>query len=484
MKNSIIIAAILLLMFLEASASTKPGLGSEEQESIIHILVVADPDVVSRDIEAHLDFLERTWDYYNGFFASPETAIKIVDNGEHPAEPLVYFTPLSGTASEQIDSVKFRVSDEGVNGSNPSIRDRKAADVIIAFTEAIDSDPEEEENPNGEPDPSRPICGFAPQDNWAPPGGEGGVFVDPDLDGLDLRGRDDEPGSPGYYVALVAAGTDCLNEWTTAHEFGHLFGAGHYDVPPHLSPDSDPWLFSDSRARGHKMRRNPLVGRVTAVAEVFPSFCEETPQGCIHDAKYSALAVEDRNNVRAINKTARSVANYMRGVPEDVTAEICDDGIDNNGDNLTDAEDPDCTDGDESGPPPSPPSTCDSTVPPINVYGYLVRACADPEFPGWSHYRIDWQHPCPSEVDYYELWFSQPDGVDYDPGWIIFRSQTDALVDGAEARMRIKSCGSSGCSPCRVQASLRLIFAEQCRSRSGIDDDREGRNRCAAILRD
>lgn len=451
MKNAIIIiAAILPLTTWDANASTKPHLESEEQESIIHVLVVADPHVLDTDINAHLDFLERTWNWllnWNGSIDAPKTTIKIIDNGEWPPEPLVYFTPLSGTASEQWATIKFRISDKGVNGSNPSARERKAADVIIAFTETIDRDPEAE----------RPICGFAPQDNWAPPGGEGGEFVDPDLDGLDLRGRDDELGSPGYYVALVAAGTDCLNEWTTAHEFGHLFGAGHYDIPPDVPSDSDPWLFSDSRAHGWKARRNNLLGRVTAVAEVFPSFCKETPQGCIHEAQYSANSVEDRNNVRAINQTARSVANYMRGIPEDVTAEICNDGIDNNGDNLTDAEDPDCTDDDESGPPPPPPSTCDSTARPINVFGYLVQACVpDPAAGPYSQYRISWQHPCPAEVNHYELWFSQPDGAAYQFGWSILFPPTDALIDGPESRSRIRSCGSAGCSP--LSSSSFLAF--------------------------
>lgn len=55
----------------------------------------------------HFDFLATTWDAYSSI-ASPKTTIRIVANGEWPPEPLVYFTPLSGT-SEQLGEVTMNL---------------------------------------------------------------------------------------------------------------------------------------------------------------------------------------------------------------------------------------------------------------------------------------------------------------------------------------------------------------------------------------
>lgn len=324
-------------------------------------------------------------------------------------------------------------------GSLPTLREVQAADVVIAFTRSISSDG------------GVTICGAAPQDNWikSPASPPGAPSFNP-TNGLDLRGRDK------FFVALVAVGPGCegtRNQYNAAHEFGHLFGAGHYDPVGGTTP----WLLSNSRAYGYTtIPRRKKFGWVTAVGETFPSVCNTTST-CNRLRRYSNFdplyGSSSRRNAEAIRMTARSVANYMTGVPAGGIADVCSDGIDNDGDGLIDASDPDCANGDESGPPPAPPSNCNALVPPANVFGYLVQQCVQPS---WSQYRIHWLHACPTAVSKYEIWYSQPDGVPYIYGWDRTLPLTDAFVTGPESRVRIRACGAAGCSPLSTSSFLAL----------------------------
>lgn len=229
MKYTIIVA-VLLLMVSSSNSAVKP----EAQETVIHILVVRDSAADVNEITDQLEFLDLTW-FNTAFSGQDSTTIAFVAGGD----PFDVPGGLSGSLGTQINQVKSFVNFS--SGSLPTLRENQAADVVIAFTESL-------QTAGGST-----VCGFAPQDNWIenPQNPSAPEFVDPDNDGLDLRGRDDKDGKIGYYVALVAVGPGCEgvpNWYNAAHEFGHLFGGGHYDLPPE-DPGHE-WLLPNSRAYG------------------------------------------------------------------------------------------------------------------------------------------------------------------------------------------------------------------------------------------
>lgn len=433
MRYTIIIASLLLLTHSDSSAEVKPS----GQETVIHILVVKDPDVSQTQVNAHLDFLRDTW-ANTDFSGVAPTTIEFVAGGT--AVDIPGFV-LSGTYQAQIEEVK-----DFVNSGNPTLREREAADVVIAFTTFIEG---------------WPLCGIAPQDNWIKNDNnpDAPEFVE-DANGLDLRGKDDQPGSPGFYVALVATDFPCdslSDRFYTAHEFGHLFGGGHHDLD---EGETDPhqWLFLDSRAFAWVGKGRAGIKKVSALGEEFPSFCqdESTPEldTCARSARYSWKASENRNNARAIDKTARSVANYMAGVPASGTGGTggtpaqCEDGLDNDGDGLVDLPDPGCdtaTDDNETDSPPPPPAEegCDpAAYVPVNVTASLRETCV----PGTSQssYTVRWDHACFGGI--YEGW-ATTSGITYYVGETTAQS-TIATVEGppSTSYLRIRACNSTFCS--------------------------------------
>ena len=166
-------------------------------------------------------------------------------------------------------------------------------------------------------------------------------------------------------------------------------------------------------------------------------------------------APNGRNNSRALDKTAESVANYRRGDPSPNSQ--CSDGIDNDGDGNVDGADSDCsgvTDNTEfpAPPGPTPPPACSVTaVPPTSVNGRLTNICTPNPFGVPStFYQISWFHQCGDlAVDYYEVWYDQPD--DGIPPYVFETATTSAFgnfwVNSSDARVKVKSClFGGGCS--------------------------------------
>ena len=290
------------------------------------------------------------------------------------------------------------------------------------------------------------------------------VGVSPSLqldgEGLDLRGQDIS------FVAVTSQqydGPKCQYwDHIIAHEFGHLLGAGHYYLP--APPIQDRWLYTDSRAD----RRVYTVGRglpqtkvmITALGMWTGADCDDADTGTCEliDAFSSLVRFVDpnRNNLRAINDTSLSVANYRQGPPT-VPVDMCQDGIDNDGDSYVDTNDPECTGMSESPVPPAPPPSCTSATVPYNVEGYLQEICM--EGTSATLYRMLWSHHCPTEVTRYEIYYSQPDGAANVWGWNVVQQFTDLWVLGVPSRVRVRSCGPGGCSQLSASSFLAV---DQC----------------------
>jgi len=151
-------------------------------------------------------------------------------------------------------------------------------------------------------------------------------------------------------------------------------------------------------------------------------------------------------NAAAINTTALSVANYIQGAPPDPPGQAqCSDGADNDGDNLTDMADPDCTgptDDDETGPPPTPqPPGCSPTAyPPVNVSARPLNTCHAPT--DGSFYEISWNDACPGS--HYLILGNQLGNIStIGP---IFGFSATVIVVNIPAAVTVLSCNGSLCS--------------------------------------
>ena len=447
-STTIALACIAFSIASTARAQVNPPVIDNK----IRILLVGDLQYTDpAKIEARKEFLQETWDNSSN---TAGISIEFANNG-NPIEFELPFpnSMLTGDANNQIKLLD-EFANYKVDPSDPdsvSWRTYFSADVVIGFTNLVVG-----------------FCGYAPQPYWIGPSPQFIPDPDPVNVGMDLRGAKNVDGLIGY-IALVSLDDlyyPCDEfDWTAAHEVGHLLGAGHYDN----APAGESWLYSDSRADVNVVTIPGIFGHdvvhvmMTGVGNSLSTVCNQaTSGGCFRVTEYSSAAYygdPNRNNLRAINKTAQSVANYVRGEPA-VPVDMCTDGLDNDGDGFVDSADAECNSGaSESPPPPSPPVNCDSTVVPTNVEGFLVQVCAA-GYPGTpTQYRIQWSHGCPQEVSQFEVWYSQPDGAPYIFGWSTTSPFTDALVEGASARARIRSCGLAGCS---ALSSSSFLSIDQC----------------------
>ena len=148
---------------------------------------------------------------------------------------------------------------------------RGTADVVIVFTGGDYSG----------------NCGIAPQYNWTDFGFPKLGFL-PNSQGIDTAGNEHS------YIALVGTTGQCdqlnFTDDMAAHEFGHLFGAGHMQTAATMNA----YLFFDSHST--------YAGGSTIMV---PHTLPYTRQN-----QYSNNATGVARNRNTLNITAKSVANY------------------------------------------------------------------------------------------------------------------------------------------------------------------------------
>lgn len=407
-----VIAAIFLFNAPTGSASTQPVLN----ETTIRILLVADnlPAQQSRFADMK-DFLEDAW--ANSQF-SPLGAELVSIEFANAGVPIVKGGgSFSSDEDDAIDELHDFASSPCPAFSDFTVRECYGADVVIGMTNLAS------------------VNGFAPMDKWV----KRSIFTfgNPEFipnlvqAGLDLRGADE------FYLVILDQGA---GDHVMAHEFGHLLGAGHWDL-------TDLWLREDSHAFGFT---DPFgaVHYVTAVARSATPFCSGAST-CLRFRRYSdqGYSGANRKNYKTIDITASSVANYLQGKgpadgePQPVVQ--CADGIDNDGDSLVDMADADCvsaTDDSEYGPPPPPPlPSCDPSVAPTNLNVTRIQVCV----PGTSRtaYRARWDHACPSVELVHEVW-ATTSGVGQ---YLVTETELESVVltvEGppANSTVRVRAC--------------------------------------------
>ena len=394
-------------------------------ETEIRILAIYDGSG-STDITAIQNLLSEIETAWNGSHLNTTATVQILNGGLPIPVPLF---SSSGSIPVQLASAKFAV--EATIPPLLSIRDQFHADIVLAFGSVSGG------------------CGKAPSRFV-----NTGVW-DPDQNTqLDLNGADDS------YIGVVAVGPSCqgsrtLNT-TAAHEFGHLLGAQHANV-------SSNQLFVDTFAY-IRVQLFPIFNSwirvidasvVTKTSELLAACAEplnsSTRQGrCLRIPTYSNMtfgADVSRNNAKAIDLTALSLANYRSGgVPSGGPPTQCNDGVDNDGDNLVDSADPDCSgpsDDDETGPPPAPaPPGCNPLAyPPVNVSARPLDICHPPS--GGSLWDISWNHACPP--DYFIVYGNQAGSISsVGP---IFGFSVTIFVAGTPAAVTVRACQGFFCSP-------------------------------------
>ena len=143
-------------------------------------------------------------DYFEDVFQNSDILVPA-----NVASPVPLNISLSGDVIQQYEQA------EGAQALI-DLRNSNGADLVIVFTSNVIGD-----------------CGIAPNEYWI--NSTIPTVLLANAQGLDLRGKDDS------YIALVDVG--CSVD-VTAHELGHLFGAGHVMAPG----ESRPYLLDDSHA--------------------------------------------------------------------------------------------------------------------------------------------------------------------------------------------------------------------------------------------
>lgn len=319
--------------------------------------------------------LSRVVDGWNssGLPSKSGVTITLVNNGDLvPLDLFLTSSTVKGKAIQARDAV-----------DNSGLRNLYQADIVFAY---------HNESLGG----GAGNCGFALQDNWIKTGGGNFTITE---DGLDLTGR--------YLSYLATVNLDCyLTQFTSAHELGHLLGAAHirgadgdFTNHPGLYPDSHAWIHSvESQAGSTVLKHATLL--------VSQSHCTgERP--CIFNTRYSDNAFtygnESNQNVKALVKTAKSVANYHKF----------------------------------TGPLKKPG----------NVVGQFLW-CPDPSA-GTAHHSMTWDDGGGGiEPDEYQIWTEQPINTGYSYDWSVEGNETytDLFVTGAAGRARVRACLDGICT--------------------------------------
>jgi len=248
------------------------------------------------------------------------------------------------------------------------LRNNHGADVVVVFTSGMTD-----------------ASGIAPTQYWIN-SSIPTTFV-PNGSGVDLRVKEDG------YIALVDINCDLD---VTAHELGHLFGAGHVTG----SGGGHPYLFDDSHADAlyaNIPQLNIFINYRTVVSDS-DAECANQVFPCQLQQNFSGRP--DHDNKKAVQTTALSVANY-RQTPVILAS-------------------------------------------PTNLWGYLVGSCSPPPY---DHHRIFWSEGGSNvAINHYEIFYSQPPTGSYIYGWTRSFESTDAYVAGLDASVKVRACTTTLCS--------------------------------------
>ncbi len=339
-------------------------------ETEITVLGVTLPGANINQANTYLNSLISYWPTSTG------TTVKLANGG---VTIPIASTP-SGSADVQLSAAKTAEQNLG-------LRNLYQADVILFFTTIVPA-----------PIPNRIACGYAPQYNWTAAGAK--KFV-PDANGIDRAG------SELWYAGLIATTETACNPYpeTAAHEFGHLFAAGH------LKPPANIYLFPDSHAM-HISIGYPVYAN-------YRTIMAGGPQGATLTGNFSSVSGA-WDNLNTLNTTALSVANYRTGSSSG------------------------------GGGGGGGGGECTLQAPTV-IAGSLVNQCL-PQLN--TEHSVTWLDACPSASTKYEVWYSQPDGADDVKGWETTSASTPVFVIGADSRIRIKSCNNVQCSSLSAMSYL------------------------------
>lgn len=401
---------------------------------VIRVLFVVEDSSLTADAIDMGEHLEQTWSTTNFQGAAGGVSVEVMS----PSSPVIYPGSFSGDPDDRRDQLKAYVEQPHPSSPSHTIRAYWGADLVIGLTHNLPS-----------------LWGYAPMDNWVKRGffPDEPEFVPNCVQGcLDLRGADE------WYLAIVQANA---GEYIAAHEFGHLFGAGHLDT-------TDTWLTEESHAISFTYYG--YSKNVSAVAESNNSFCSRDTVPCNYMPFFSGpgnIGGGTRNNAATLDITATSVANYITGPGPGSSAPpsadpMCSDGFDNDNDGFVDLADPGCTstsDDDESDDPPPPDAGqgCNGAAyVPVNVTASRLQVCV----PGTSatSYRVRWDHACP---DLFEIWATQQGAGTYFVGDTFMQSAV-LYIEGppVTGTVNIRSCNTSNftCSA----FSHGVLLVDQC----------------------
>lgn len=215
----------IVLFGIALSTTSDAAFAPEEPpptDTDVRVLFIVDPvTVTGAQIIDRMDAVRQAWDSTQLNMSVP-VGLTFANGGA----PLIFFENLEGKSQEQAE-IAVNLSLNALQDGGPSIRDEHKADIVIYVRETV---------------PQLSIgesCGFVDRENWKTGTDDfQGIGVPPfDLDRRMFNSA---------YIAFVGtrkpSGDTCTKD-VAAHEFGHLFGAGHTNLD---QPSSG--LFENSRA--------------------------------------------------------------------------------------------------------------------------------------------------------------------------------------------------------------------------------------------